>query len=105
MLEGLCSRQQEAKNDRHDRRIPAPVLAARVTPRLCANPPLWLPFRAAAPKVNRAVLPTADASDSPTALSNANGNATDRHLAVPVLWRRHDPHGEAHCSADPLAIP
>ena len=102
-MEGLCSRQQEAQNGRHDRRIPAPVLAARPTARLCAHPPLWFPFRAAAPKVHSGLPPAAGARVTPAALSYANGNA-DRHLAVPMLWRRHENHGEAHGSADPLAI-
>src|SRR5712671_436393 len=92
------------ENGGHDRRISAPVSAACVTARLCAHPPLWLPLRAEAAKVHSAMPSAASAGDTSTALSYANGNAAGRHLAVPVLWRRHDHHGEAHCSADPLAI-
>ena len=103
-MEGLCSRQQEAQNGRHDRRIPASVSAARPNARLCAHPPLWFPFRAAAPKVHSGLPAAAGARVTPAALSYANGNAADRHLAVPMLWRRHENHGEAHGSADPLAI-
>ena len=41
----------------------------------------------------------------PATLPNADDNPSARHhLAMPVLWRHHDHHREAHRSADPAAI-
>ena len=101
-MEGLCSRQQETKNDRLCRRVHPAIPVARATEGVRPNPPFWIHGQLPAYGV---------AGSLPKVARDATGGSFYRdyfntfHPLMPALRRPYDHRRAVEPSADSMEIP